>query len=1345
MRRNKMKTIKNTFRLFLAVCCLLFASCDDKFNLPGDSDITIPEGMGYVRLTVKTQNERSIVPGAVIGDFLSYKLEFTNLDNSDHNINILRTKASLSDPVLLEPGNYDLLITAYMGASQTNPAASGNASLTILLGSGLNETVTLLPFTNTGSGTFRWNITIPAALGVNSANMTITPLSANGTAEQTVNISTTPTGTRTLNSSYYSVIFTFTKTNNETVIWRDILHIYQNMESRFDYTFTEAHLSSINYLVTYIYNNGVIINGTENILRGSNLNEPTAPTWNKGTFEGWYTDSALTNKVTFPYNVTGDITLYAKWEADSGFNINWDYTDSRPILFSSKPVEPDTETSILRGSSVIFTVINAPSFDSGSIKWYCGDVVVGIGAIFTFDTSEERFNRTGVILLTIEADKDGVRYSTHTSVNVVQANIVTFDADNGTSFTYQYVTVGNKVEKIADPVKAQPPKAAGLYLTVSGEPASVFEGWYNGSTLFDFDTTILGDIVLKAEWSDPSPIIDVPASGETDYDYIEKSFSYVNTATNASKGSYTLYLNNTAQESISARTLNAANARLTIADFGNPNAERVIKNSGTSSLITISSSTASLTLGKNITLMGGDTNSTTFLVSVSGGTFNMQEGSKITGHKTNVANGAVSISSGTFNMSGGEITGNRTTNSTTSASGGVILSSGTFNMSGGKIHGNIRNYTDGAPLGIPVDVYVSSTTAGALTLSGNAEPGVITLNSASSSSSFSSVTLNRWTGLAELNLRKDDTLDSVPGFWEFKQIVRAASGYTLTAQDISRITLGNFLSSATTDNSSSAFNTHNIAGGQMNAILGTLMPINAQKPVMGTQPVGTFYIKGCNFRTPLTVSASLNDGGLLSYQWYSYTEDDSIGGAIPINGGTPVGVNSARYVPDILDKTMYYYCVISNKNVLSVGDQLSEKTTSNAACIEVRDLSEATVFIDFIDTEGIELKNIPFLDLNNALRLFTASTTVFVTPPTSPSYPELQNGNYTFRIKENQPIAGQSLNSYSLLNYNKDIVFIADDPSKPVEIQPSGSSYFLYLYYNFTLDNGITIKGRKDESTNNSSSYPLIYVSGTLNMKDGSKITGHKNTSSSVSYYGGAVYVAGTLNMSGGEISENVVTAGEGGGVYIASSGKINIGGNAKIIDNLKETGGVPVPNNLSLFYGRSIEIGNAAVPLPSGSMQVGVSGLGTVATNSTGYTSYFIKDDINFNLVQEDNNLMLRPLVGSAVIVDMRDSYGDGWDGSGALRINVNGTDIASNVKVNSSYNNIYILFVNHDDLVQFYWIAGTAQGENAFIVHYYDSPPNPAFNPTTWTGTNALIHRLYNSMNSITGGTLLGSFTVP
>ena len=58
------------------------------------------------------------------------------------------------------------------------------------------------------------------------------------------------------------------------------------------------------------------------------VTEPTAPTAPLCTFQGWYTDAACTNQWNFNSIVTGDMTLYAKWNVQYTFErgvltLNW--------------------------------------------------------------------------------------------------------------------------------------------------------------------------------------------------------------------------------------------------------------------------------------------------------------------------------------------------------------------------------------------------------------------------------------------------------------------------------------------------------------------------------------------------------------------------------------------------------------------------------------------------------------------------------------------------------------------------------------------------------------------------------------------------------------------------------------------------------------------------------------------------------------------------------------------------------------------------------------------------------------------------------------------------------------
>jgi hypothetical protein len=120
-------------------------------------------------------------------------------------------------------------------------------------------------------------------------------------------------------------------------------------------------------------------------------------------------------------------------------------------------------------------------------------------------------------------------------------------------------------------------------------------------------------------------------------------------------------------------------------------------------------------------------------------------------------------------------------------------------------------------------------------------------------------------------------------------------------------------------------------------------------------------------------------------------------------------------------------------------------------------------------------------------------------------------------------------------------------------------------------------------------------------------------------------------------------------------------------------------------------------------------------------------------------------------VTIAMWDSAGGSWDGNGAIRINVNGTDRATNAKKTGSGTGpvYYTFYVVPNNVVILYWISGSFQGENAFAVYYTDDPPNPAFTPANGTAVDTsgklLVYKQYSTMNSIANGAQLGTFTVP
>ena len=79
---------------------------------------------------------------------------------------------------------------------------------------------------------------------------------------------------------------------------------------------TKLIFSLKTYTVTFNSNGGSAV-ASATVEHGSTVAKPAAPTRSGYTFGGWYSDEGLTTVYDFSASVTGDITLYAKWTANS--------------------------------------------------------------------------------------------------------------------------------------------------------------------------------------------------------------------------------------------------------------------------------------------------------------------------------------------------------------------------------------------------------------------------------------------------------------------------------------------------------------------------------------------------------------------------------------------------------------------------------------------------------------------------------------------------------------------------------------------------------------------------------------------------------------------------------------------------------------------------------------------------------------------------------------------------------------------------------------------------------------------------------------------------------------------
>jgi len=299
---------------FFALFFLVFTGCENPLNNK-NNESPIPAEKGSFSLMLSSIS-RTILPDTPdLNDFAVYNLAFTP-ESGGTALNTDRTNATLStETILLEPGTYNLIVNAYKDNGKTQLIAHGTLDgIVITAGQNTAKTVTLEAILAGGTGTFTWNITLPT--GVTTASMTITTANAGGTSQQTVTLlPNNCTENRPLNSGPYNLTFNFGKDDGKSVVWKELLYVYQNLESVFDFEFTDAHLSDSVYTVTFNSNGGEPGEWEQSVLHGAQISMPVAPTKDWYLFSGWYTDNDTFAKPWASSNpVIESFTLYVKWD-----------------------------------------------------------------------------------------------------------------------------------------------------------------------------------------------------------------------------------------------------------------------------------------------------------------------------------------------------------------------------------------------------------------------------------------------------------------------------------------------------------------------------------------------------------------------------------------------------------------------------------------------------------------------------------------------------------------------------------------------------------------------------------------------------------------------------------------------------------------------------------------------------------------------------------------------------------------------------------------------------------------------------------------------------------------------
>ena len=238
-------------KIIYAICIsalLVFSGCPSFFEPPSSGNQAGEKG-GF-SLTINEPGGRTIMPSVVQDDFAAISLEFfaegSDPKTAQPDVAATRTNANLGEPVLLYAGIWDLHVTAYLkdGEGSLNPAARGTLDrIRIAEGAIVGGSVELRPIIDSGTGRFSWNIGYPENVAV--AFMTITPFGETGGTRHYFIGGEPAVGKNdylSLSAGYYSVVFELLLNDLERrAVRREILHVYKNMESVFEFIFTERH------------------------------------------------------------------------------------------------------------------------------------------------------------------------------------------------------------------------------------------------------------------------------------------------------------------------------------------------------------------------------------------------------------------------------------------------------------------------------------------------------------------------------------------------------------------------------------------------------------------------------------------------------------------------------------------------------------------------------------------------------------------------------------------------------------------------------------------------------------------------------------------------------------------------------------------------------------------------------------------------------------------------------------------------------------------------------------------------------------------------------------------------
>ncbi|MCL2517938.1 MAG: InlB B-repeat-containing protein [Oscillospiraceae bacterium] len=322
------------------------ATSTDVYTLTGTSTVTVTKTSGNASVTWNnTTNTLDIAAGLAAGTY-PVMLVASNYEG-DTYFSFTLTVTAASAPAIT--GSTTMTLTAGYAATSTDAyTINGNPAPTITKTS--------------GDGKITWNNStnkLDVAAGLTAGTYPVVLKASNGvtpdatlTFTLTVTAADTPPSivgptTMTLTAGYAAVsteVYTITGNPAPTVTKTsgDIKITWNNSTNKLDvaaglaagaypvvltvsnsagsttftFTLTVTATSVPTFTVTFNSNGGSAVS-SQSVASGGKAAKPSDPTRAGYTFAGWYADSGLTAAYNFDTAVTANLTLYAKWTADS--------------------------------------------------------------------------------------------------------------------------------------------------------------------------------------------------------------------------------------------------------------------------------------------------------------------------------------------------------------------------------------------------------------------------------------------------------------------------------------------------------------------------------------------------------------------------------------------------------------------------------------------------------------------------------------------------------------------------------------------------------------------------------------------------------------------------------------------------------------------------------------------------------------------------------------------------------------------------------------------------------------------------------------------------------------------